>query len=220
MRGAPASQARRAPAAARWAAHQCLPLAVARCLAPRAQHGSTPLVCVGALATAAAPSLPPCTADDPSGRWRQAQQAVADNPRASRLAAVGVLGAELLALAAACALQSIYQRAYEAWLDDREARCAVLRCAVLCCRRVTCGGLEGQIVFWMLRMHCCRKRMASHHYAGCCGARSPDGLAPRCPVRQRRSRRSALGRRWSRRWLKRTAAPAAAAGGGTAWNPL
>lgn len=59
-------------------------------------------------------------ADDPSGRWRQAQQALADNPRTARLAAVGLLGAELLALAAACALQAIYQHAYEAWMDDRE----------------------------------------------------------------------------------------------------
>ncbi len=62
------------------------------------------------------------SADDPSGRWRQAQQALADNPRASRLAAVGVLGAELLALAAASALQAIYQQAYDAWMDDREVR--------------------------------------------------------------------------------------------------
>ena len=63
---------------------------------------------------------PPRPADDPSGRWRQAQQALADNPRTARLAAVGLLGAELLALAAACALQAIYQQAYEAWMDDRE----------------------------------------------------------------------------------------------------
>lgn len=62
------------------------------------------------------------SADDPSGRWRQAQQALADNPRASRLAAVGVLGAELLALAAASALQAIYQQAYDAWMDDQEVR--------------------------------------------------------------------------------------------------
>lgn len=60
--------------------------------------------------------------DDPSGRWRQAQQALADNPRTARLAAVGVLGAELLALAAACALQAIYQQAYDAWMDDQEVR--------------------------------------------------------------------------------------------------
>lgn len=66
--------------------------------------------------------LPASITDDPSGRWRQAQQALADNPRTARLAAVGVLGAELLALAAACALQAIYQQAYDAWMDDREVR--------------------------------------------------------------------------------------------------
>jgi hypothetical protein len=59
-------------------------------------------------------------ADDPSGRWRQAQEWVGGNTRAARLAAVGALGAELAALAAACWLHSIYQTAYFRWVDDRE----------------------------------------------------------------------------------------------------
>lgn len=58
--------------------------------------------------------------DDPSGRWRQAQEWVGGNTRAARLAAVGALGAELAALAAACWLHSIYQTAYFRWVDDRE----------------------------------------------------------------------------------------------------
>jgi hypothetical protein len=45
---------------------------------------------------------------------------VGANARAARLAAVGTLGAELAALAAACWLHSIYQTAYFRWVDDRE----------------------------------------------------------------------------------------------------
>ncbi len=58
-------------------------------------------------------------ADDPSGRWAQAQAFVQANARGCRLVAVATLGAELAALAAACWLHAIYTAAYEAWLDDR-----------------------------------------------------------------------------------------------------
>lgn len=81
--------------------------------------------------------------DDPSGRWRQAQQALADNPRTARLAAVGVLGAELLALAAACALQAIYQQAYDAWMDDREEQAERAQAAMNAAVAQTYGGMAG-----------------------------------------------------------------------------
>lgn len=61
--------------------------------------------------------VPP--ADDPSGRWAEAQEFVQANARGCRLAAVAAMGAELAALAAACWLHAIYTAAYEAWLDDR-----------------------------------------------------------------------------------------------------
>jgi hypothetical protein len=81
--------------------------------------------------------------DDPSGRWRQAQQALADNPRTARLAAVGLLGAELLALAGACALQAINQQAYDAWMDDREEQAERAQAAMNAAVAQTYGGMAG-----------------------------------------------------------------------------
>lgn len=116
-------------------------------------------------------TCPPC-ADDPSGRWQQLQGLIAGNPRAARLAAVGSLGAELLALAVACWLHAIYTAAYEAWLDDSEEQSERVREALArtvvqtyagerqrCSARVEQAAGRGCALDWATRGWCLHRPM-------------------------------------------------------------
>lgn len=70
-----------------------------------------PVVCAAQPLLVLTPALPcpPATADDPSGRWKQALDFLAANARVARLVAVAALGAELAALGAACWLKAMYE---------------------------------------------------------------------------------------------------------------
>lgn len=153
-----------------------------------------PLACPAVLDACTADALPPASpppppapaADDPSGRWREAQQWLEGNPRAARLAAVGLLGAELAALAAALALQSIYQAALDAWLDDREEATARARQVLNHAVRETYAGMHrcccrAAAVAWVGRLE-----QAAAQAARCRWQRPQR--PPLCPVPCRRQR--------------------------------
>lgn len=60
--------------------------------------------------------------EDASGWWTVTQDFISNNQVAVKTWALGILGVQLLAIAIASWLHSIYQAAYEAWMDVVEER--------------------------------------------------------------------------------------------------
>jgi len=59
--------------------------------------------------------------EDPTGFWPRVESFINRNTQIIKLASLGAIGAQLLGLGASCWLHSMYQAAYEDWVDGVEA---------------------------------------------------------------------------------------------------
>lgn len=55
--------------------------------------------------------------DDPTGFWPATEEFIDENPRLIKLGGLSTIMVQLVGLGAACWLHSLYQRAYEDWID-------------------------------------------------------------------------------------------------------